>query len=372
MNESQESVSTISLADQGFLMPPEWYPHVATWMAWPHNAETWPENLIEAQHEYIELVAAISDDEPVMLLCSGEESLDQFLSAVSQRSSRLTNVHVVDIPTNDAWARDYAPTFVVNRDTNEQIGIDWFYNAWGGKYPPFDLDQKVSKSICDQIVKVKPKLGPGCSHQKMDFCIEGGAIEISEFGVVLCTKSCALDPKRNHKIDEEKVERVLLENLGGSSVVWLAGDAITGDDTDGHIDQLARFTPSGSVLHAHCLDQTDPQHDLLEGNRQDLERGFSHIGQNINLVPLPLPEPIQLHGQRLPASYCNFYITNRKVIVPQFGQPSDAEAIKIIAEHFPNRDVIGLPSVNLAYGQGSFHCLTQQQPQINGETESEQ
>ena len=365
MNESTESVSTISLADQGFLMPPEWYPHVATWMAWPHNVETWPENMKEAHQEYIELVAAISEDEPVMLLCSGEAALDQFLTAVSQRTTRLTNVQIIDIPTNDAWARDYAPTFVINRETNEQIGIDWFYNAWGGKYPPFDLDQKASKLICEQIVRAKPELGPGCSHQKMDFCIEGGAIEISESGVVLCTKSCALDPKRNRKVDERKVETVLLDNLGASSVVWLTGDAITGDDTDGHVDQLARFTPSGSVLYAHCHDKADPQYELLEGNRQDLERGFRHIGQSFNLVPLPLPEPIQLLGQRLPASYCNFYITNQKVIVPQFGQSSDEEAIKIIAEQFPNRKVIGLPSLNLSYGQGSFHCLTQQQPRID-------
>lgn len=365
MTEPTESVSTITLAEQGFLMPPEWYPHTATWMAWPHNAETWPENLKEAQQEYLELVAAISDDEPVMLLCSGEAALDQFLSAVSQRGGRLTNVQIVDIPTNDAWARDYAPTFVVNRETNEQIGIDWFYNAWGGKYPPFDLDQKAAMRICEHIVKVKPELGPGCSHQKMEFCIEGGAIEISDSGVVMCTQSCALDPNRNRHVDETKVERFLIDNLGASSVVWLAGDAITGDDTDGHIDQLARFTPSGSVLYAHCQDEADPQHELLEGNRQDMERGFRRIGQAVNLVPLPLPDPIQLHGQRLPASYCNFYITNRKVIVPQFGQPADNEAIKIIAEHFSDREVIGLPSLNLSFGQGSFHCLTQQQPEIN-------
>ena len=338
-------------------MPPEWHPHVATWMAWPHNLKTWPENLPAAQTEFLDLVAAIADDEPVMLMCSGEQQLDQFLSAVSQRATRLTNVQIVDISTNDAWARDYAPTFVINRETNEQIGIDWFYNAWGGKYPPFDLDQKAARHICDHIVKLKPQLGPGCSHQKIDFCIEGGAIEINHAGVLLCTKSCALDPKRNQKISEAKVERVFLDNLGVSAVIWLAGDAITGDDTDGHIDQLARFTPSGSVLYAYCQDESDPQHALLEGNLQDLQRGFKILGQDVDLVPLPLPEAIQLYGQRLPASYCNFYITNAKVIVPQFGQASDKEAMRIIQEHFPNRSVVGLPSTNLGYGQGSFPLL---------------
>jgi agmatine deiminase len=359
---TDESTNPISLADQGFVMPPEWHPHVATWMAWPHNAETWPENRAEAQREYIELVAAIAEDEPVMLMCSGEESVDQFLTAVSQREGKVTNVYIVDIPTNDAWARDYAPTFVINRETNEQIGVDWFYNAWGGKYPPFDLDQKASKSICQKIVQSRPMLGPGCTHHPVDFCIEGGAIEVNESGVLLCTKSCALDPKRNRKVTEEKVERVLLDNLGGNAIVWLAGDAITGDDTDGHIDQLARFAPTGAVLYADCLDQSDSQHELLKGNLQDLQRGFMSLGMEKDLIALPLPKPIQLHGQRLPASYCNFYITNNKVIVPEFGQRSDAEAIRIVSEHFVDRDVIGLPSGNLAFGQGSFHCLTQQQP----------
>ncbi len=348
------------------MMPPEWHPHVATWMSWPHNQKTWPQNLEAAQTEYLELVAAIAEDEPVMLMCSGEEKLDQFLSTVSKRSGRLTNVQIVDIPTNDAWARDYAPTFVINWETNEQIGIDWFYNAWGGKYPPFDLDQNVSKLICEQIVKAKPNLGPGCSHQKMEFCIEGGAIEINQAGVVLCTKSCALDPKRNSKISEGKVERLLSDTLGASSVIWLAGGVITGDDTDGHIDQLARFTPSGAVLYAHCLDESDAQHAILAANLQDLQSGFKLLGQDVDLIPLPLPEPIKLHGQRLPASYCNFYITNGKVIVPQFGQASDAAAIRVIEEQFPGRTVIGLPSLNLAYGLGSFHCLTQQQPEIAG------
>lgn len=346
-------------------MPPEWHPHVATWMAWPHNSETWPENLRESQSEYLELVAAISEDEPVQLMCSGETHLDQFLAAVGRRSGKLNNVQIVDIPTNDAWARDYAPTFVINHETNEQIGIDWFYNAWGGKYPPFDLDQKVSKSVCDFIVKQKPKLGPGCTHQKMEYCIEGGAIEINQTGIVLCTKSCALDPKRNRKTSEEAVERLLSDNLGASSVIWLAGDAITGDDTDGHIDQLARFTPSGTVLYAECLDSSDPQHALLEGNLQDLKRGFTLLGIEVEMVPLPLPDPVQVHGQRLPASYCNFYVTNEKVIVPLFDRPSDSIALRVIGEHFPSRDVLGLPSTNLSYGLGSFHCLTQQQPAIN-------
>lgn len=347
-------------------MPPEWYPHQATWMAWPHNISTWPENLEAAQSEYIELVAAIAEDEPVMLMCHGDSQIDQFLNAVGRRPQKLTNVHIVDIPTNDAWTRDYAPTFVTNRETQEQIGIDWRYNAWGGKYPPYDLDQLVPKHICQHIVKSKPQLGPGCAHQKMEFCIEGGAIEINEQGTVLCTRSCALDPKRNRRVTESRVERLFQDTLGASQIVWLSADAIAGDDTDGHIDQLARFTPSGSILYAYGTDSSDPQYDLLDANLQELKQGVAAIGTDVELVPLHLPEPIQLFGQRLPASYCNFYITNAKVIVPQFGQPSDERAIGTIQEHFPKRQVIGLPSTQLAFGQGSFHCLTQQQPVVDG------
>lgn len=364
MNDTSKSSLSISLAEQGFSMPPEWHPHAATWMAWPHNTETWPENLEATQHEYIELVAAIADDEPVMLMCSGESSIDQFLTVVSSRSQKLSNVTIVDIPTNDAWARDYAPTFVINPETNEQIGIDWLYNAWGGKYPPFDLDQLVTKRVCEQIVKAKPDLGPGCAHHVMNLCLEGGAIEIGANHVVLCTKSCALNPNRNPKMSTAKLDRLFTDHLGASATIWLTGDAITGDDTDGHIDQLARFTPSGTVLYAWCNDESDSQYHLLEGNFEDLKRGFQLLGKPTDLVPLPIPAPIKLHGQRLPASYCNFYITNRKVIVPQFDQPQDVEALKVIAEHFPNREVVGLPSTNISYGLGSFHCLTQQQPRI--------
>ena len=364
MTEPIESTPAISLAEQGFAMPVEWHPHTATWAAWPHNPKTWPKNLEAAQEEFLELVAAIADDEPVMLMCSGEAQVDQFLSINSRRSTKLTNVKIVDIPTNDAWARDYAPTFLVNGETNELLGLDWRYNAWGGKYPPFDLDQQASKRICDHIVKVKPELGPGCSHHKMDFCIEGGAIEMGTGGMVLCTKSCALAPNRNRKVTEAGIERMFFDHLAATSVVWLAGDAITGDDTDGHIDQLARCTPGGAILYAWFDDDADPQHALLEGNLADLKRGLELLGKDNDLVPLPIPDPITLEGQRLPASYCNFYITNKKVIVPQFGQPTDQDAIRIIAEQFPDRDTIGLNSANIAYGQGSFHCLTKQQPQV--------
>ena len=328
-------------------MPTEWHAHAATWMAWPHNLETWPKNIEAAQQEFLELAAAIADDEPVMLMCSGEAQIDQFLSINSQRSEKLGNVKIVDIPTNDAWARDYEPTFLINCETNELLGLDWRYNAWGGKYPPFDLDQEVSKRICEHIVKVKPELGPGCSHHKMEFCIEGGVIEMGAGGMVLCTKSCALAQNRNRNATEEKIERMFYDHLAATSVIWLAGDAITGDDTDGHIDQLARCTPSGAILYAWFEDETDPQHALLEGNMNDLQRGLKHLGKTNDLVPLPIPEPITLHGQRLPASYCNFYITNKKVIVPQFGQPTDQNAIRIISEHFPEHDTIGLESTNI-------------------------
>ncbi len=363
MNDPYE-ISEISIGEQGFYMPPEWHPHTATWVAWPHNRETWPNNLLEVQHEFLNFIAAIAEDEPVMMLCSGEH-LDEFLTVVNQRTSKLTNVHVVDIPTNDAWARDYAPTFVINPETNELIGVDWIYNAWGGKYPPFDLDRAAAARICKHIVQNKDLFDCTCTHYPCNFCIEGGALEMAFEKVVLTTKSCALATNRNRTATMAGTERIFEDHLGASHCIWLQGDAITGDDTDGHIDQLARFTPNRSILYAWCEEELDPQFPDLSQNKEDLESGLKHLGLEIDTIPLPIPRPIQLFGQRLPASYCNFYITNKKVIVPQFDQAAaDQAAIRIIAEQFPNHETIGLPSNNIAYGQGSFHCLTQQQPAV--------
>ncbi len=346
----------VDLRSAGFRMPPEWHPHAATWLAWPHNRETWPDNLPQAQDEFWQLVVAISRDEPVCIIgdpTQAETKLD-WHSRISKHAE--DNIRWFDIPTNDAWVRDYGPTFCINPSSKRLAAVDWKYNAWGGKYPPFDADQKVVTRLLDHLQD-----HPNCRHIRSDLCIEGGAIEMDQTGLLLCTSSCALNPNRNPGLNRQAVTERLQRALGASTVIWIRGDAIIGDDTDGHIDQLARFTPSGSILYAWA-DSGDAQHPGLTSNLDELRRAIQSGSIQKELVPIPMPDPVTFQGTRLPASYCNFYITNRSVFVPQFDVPQDAAAVEIISQHFPDHQTVGLPSRNLLVGLGSFHCLTQQQP----------
>ena len=336
-----------------YRMPAEWEPQESVWLSWPHNLETWPNNLAQAQHEFTRLVETIAPTQPVFVL--GGSSKDQAVFRLAQQTlGNLPNVTVLDIPTNDAWARDYAPTFVTDSD-GCTIAIDWHYNAWGGKYPPYDDDQKVGSAVAKHL---------GISSIAHGFCFEGGAIEVNGDGVLLSTKSCALDPYRNAKIELESVDTILAQHLGTEKHIWLTGGkAIFGDDTDGHIDQLARFTDHNTIIYAWTDHDGDPQLEGLEQNYRDLERELK-LAQldDMRLIPLPIPAKIEYCQRRIPASYCNFLITNEQVIVPQFGQPEDAQAIEILASLFSSRQTIGLDSLNLSVGLGSFHCLSQQQP----------
>jgi len=351
-----EEPGWIDLQRDGFRMPPEWHPHTATWLAWPHNRETWPENLPQAQEEFWQLVVTIAEDEPVSIVAdlSQVETESELRRRVSGQPG--TNIRLVDIPTNDAWLRDYGPTFCLDSSGRRLAAVDWKYNAWGGKYPPFDADQQLVTRLLEQ------DLAPaGCLHVRSELCLEGGAIEMDAAGLLLCTSSCALNPNRNPGRDRATVTEHLQQTLGAAAVIWLRGDSLTGDDTDGHIDQLARFTPTGSILYAWA-DAPDPHHVGLAGNLDDLQQSLRLANIRKELVPLPLPEPVRFQGVQLPASYCNFYITNRSVLVPQFGVPQDGTALEIIRPHFPDHQTVGLPSRNLLVGLGSFHCLTQQQP----------
>jgi agmatine deiminase len=332
-------------------MPAEWQPQSAMWMSWPHNVETWPENLADAQAEFVEFANTIASYQPVNVMVSGRAKQQAELMLGESQ-----NIELIDIPTNDAWARDYAPTFVKDLNSNRLVAINWHYNAWGGKYPPFDDDQKVARRVAENLAVecVSPEL-----------CFEGGGIEINDAGLLLCTSSCALDPNRNPEKSLDEVEEILRDYLGAKQVVWLSGDAIEGDDTDGHIDQLARFTDEKTIVYAWS-EPDDPQHTGLAQNLEDLESGLTRFDlSRIRLIALPMPPPIVRNERRVPASYCNFLIANGVVVVPQFGEAhSDRQAIEILTPLFPDRDVVGLNSVNLSVGLGSFHCLSQQQPAI--------
>jgi agmatine deiminase len=243
----------------------------------------------------------------------------------------------------------------VNRIASSLCAVDFHYNAWGGKYPPFDDDQQVARRVAGHI---------GCQHLPVDLCLEGGALEIDEQGVMMCTRTCAFDDNRNHGISPEEIERRIIESTGATAMIWLEGDCLVGDDTDGHIDQLARFTPKGPILYAWTDEANDPQQAGLKKNLDDLRAGLERLAIQRDLVPLPVPDPVFFRNVQIPACYCNYYLTNDSVIVPSFGVRQDDVAGRMIAELHAERRLVVLPSNHLTVGLGSFHCLTQQQPAL--------
>ncbi len=351
-------------------MPAEWHEHRATWLAWPHNAETWPENLAEAQAEFVRLAETIGRGETVCVIASGEA-----LDAARHRLSRVKSLELFDIPTNDAWIRDHGPTFVINDERGEVAAINWRYNGWGEKYPPFDEDVRVAGRVAEKA---------GLAMVSTDYVVEGGALEINSQGDLLTTISCLLNFNRNPvpgvmrigqpipKADFDKFQDEFSTTLAGMlaarSVTWLSGADVEGDDTDGHIDQQVRFAADDCVLVARGVSNKDPRDAAFLRTVNELRATFESLRQPLQGIDLPLPTSIMLHGRQIPASYLNFYICNYGVIVPQFEQPlADARALDIIGSAFPGRRVIGLPSLNLAVGLGSFHCLTQQEPVPGGD-----
>lgn len=329
-------------------MPAEWQPQQGTWLSWPHNRETWPHNLEAAQQEFADLVDSIIDHQPAFILCGGQER--QARNGLPQH----INVELVPIPTDDAWARDYAPTFVVDENRGELVAIDWHYNAWGEKYPPFDQDQRVSQRIADRL---------GLRRVEPNLVFEGGGIEINDDGLLLSTLSCVLNANRNPHLTRVDAEAVFAKTLGASRTVWLPGDAIEGDDTDGHIDQLARFVNNRTVVYAWSEDLATQPLDALANNREQLELQLAELAPGVECVALHLAPPIRSGDRQVPTSYCNFLFTNEKVLVPQFGNAEfDQHAVAVLGELIPDRAVIGLSSVELSVGLGSFHCLSQQQP----------
>lgn len=335
--------------DAGYRWPAEWEPHAATWLSWPHNRETWPGKFDAILPQFTEFVRTIAEFEPVHILAGG----DAVRADVEAHVGQISNVILHDIETNDAWARDHGPTFLVGPAGSPPALIDWQYNAWGGKYPPFDKDNAVPKRIAEIL---------GFRRFAPDFILEGGAIDGNGEGTILTTASCLLNPNRNPGRSRNAVECFLADYLGAKKVLWLTGGEIVGDDTDGHIDQLARFVNANTVIAAVENDPADDNHAALAKNLQQLQSLTDHQGRPLDIIPLPMPRPLYYEKHRLPASYLNFYIANGAVIVPQFNDPADRVAVQTLVERFPDRQIRGLSAVDLVWGLGAFHCLSQQQP----------
>ncbi|RMF41570.1 MAG: agmatine deiminase family protein [Planctomycetota bacterium] len=330
--------------------PAEWEPQAATWIAWPHNLDTWPNRFENVPACFSKLVRTLAEVQPVHVLVN-ENCRD---SATAHLNGN-PNIHLHDVPTNDCWIRDYGPTFVQRVDDRTLVGVDWKYNAWGGKYPPFDLDAAAAETICKTI---------GCPRNQSSIYCEGGALEGNGARTLLTTERCLLNPRRNPGWSKEMIERELGRQLGVDKIIWLAGDGLEGDDTDGHIDQLARFVNRSTVVVAACSDADDPNAASLAANRRLLQSSTTADGEPIEVYELPIPRPRMIDGVRVPESYCNFLIANGIVIVPTFRHEStDRPAIELLTHLFSDRTVVPLDAFDLIWGLGAFHCASQQQPE---------
>jgi agmatine deiminase len=341
----------------GYRWPAEWEPQASIWLSWPRNPNTWPGHFELVPAEFAQFVRLLAEYERVNILAGGNEVMEQARSIIGD----LKNVVLHDIPTNDSWCRDHGPTFLSSSSTsNVQDSkslapalVDWGYNAWGGKYPPYDLDNEVPRRIAE--VQQRRRFVPG-------IILEGGAIDGNGNGCILTTKSCLLNPNRNPHLGQPEIEKYLGDFLGAEKVLWLSGGEIAGDDTDGHIDQIARFVNPKTIVACVCENESDDNFEPTQQNLRELKQFTNQHGQPFEIVPLPMPGPLHCDGQRLPAGYCNFLIANGVVVVPQFGDPADAAAIEALQPRFPDREVRGCPSLGLVWGLGSFHCLSQQEP----------
>ena len=339
-------------AAAGYHMPAEWEPQVGVWLSWPHNYKTWPGQFRPIPYVYAEIVKQISRFEEVRINCA--KTLQARAKRLCEKAgAEMSRVTFYDHPTNDAWCRDHGPIFVRHRKTGEVALTDWHYNAWGDKYPPYDLDNKIPASVARKL-KMR--------RFANDMVLEGGSIEVNGRGVLLTSEQCLLNENRNPHLSKTQIERNLKDYLGVTTILWV-GDGIIGDDTDGHIDDITRFYKADGFITCVEPNKRDANHRILKENLQRL-RGFrTKSGKKYEIVELPMPKPFAFQGQRVPASYVNFLLINGAVLVPQFRQPKrDAQAREIIGSCFPGREIIGIDCCDLIWGLGTLHCISQQQP----------
>ncbi len=341
----------------GFSMPAEWSPQEAVWLSWPvDDPRHWggaKRDLIWAK--FAEIAAAISRHEPVRINAPGADHA-AIAAACNRAKAVPEHVELFDHPHNDVWCRDHGPIFVKHRHTGETAITDWDFNAWGGKFPPYDLDNSIPKQIATSLGK-----------QRFDggMILEGGAIEINGCGQLLTTEAVLLNPNRNPHLSRQEIEQKLRDGLGVTDILWLK-QGIEGDDTDGHIDDLARFVDPQTILACVEPDLSSPNHAVLADNLTTLKNFLQPNGRSFELVTIPLPEACEVPGWRLPvlpASYVNFLIVNGGVLVPTFRQhANDDRALGMIRELFPDREITGIDCLDLVEEGGTLHCISQQQP----------
>ncbi len=335
--------------------PAEFAAQEAMWLSWPHKEASWPGKIDTIFPIYAKFIGLVAEGQKVRINIT-----DEVMNAFAEKhllavNGNLNNVEFYLFPTNDAWCRDHGPSFVVNYEQKKKAIVDWGYNAWGDKYPPYDLDDVIPTKIAKQFDL--DVFHPG-------IVMEGGSVELNGKGTLLTTTACLLNKNRNPHLNQKQIEEYLTNYYGINHILWL-GEGIVGDDTDGHIDDITRFINEDTVVTVVEENKSDENFEILQENLHELKKMRLETGKQINIIELPMPKPVIYEEQRLPASYANFYIANKYVVVPTFRDTqNDEKALMILQDCFRDRKVVGLDSTDIIWGLGSFHCLSQQEPLI--------
>ncbi|MFM8497690.1 MAG: agmatine/peptidylarginine deiminase [Planctomycetia bacterium] len=333
-----------------YRLPAEWEPHAATWLAWPHRQATWLGDFSVIPGVFAKVARLIARYEPVRVVAKGA-----VLAKAHELLDGVANVEFVDLPTNDSWMRDTGPVFVVPRELARDArsaAVCWGWNAWGGKYPPWDKDAALSRAIAARL---------GLAVIDGGLVLEGGGLETDGEGTLLVNHRCIEDPARNPGVSRTQIEEILCDRLGIDCVLWVGGE-LAGDDTDGHIDQLARFIAPGRVVAARQLDPLDPNHAALEANLERLRGLVDARGRKLDVIPIDIPSRFAFEGTQLPASHLNFYVGNGFVAVPVFLEATDDAALRALEACFPGRAIEPVVCTELVRGRGALHCITRDEP----------
>jgi agmatine deiminase len=340
-------------SDLGYYFPAEFAPHRATWLSWPHKEASWPGKIHTIFPSYAKFIKELTKGERVCINVADAAMKSFAISWLEKESVDLSLVDFFFHPTNDAWCRDHGPAFLIHPNAEHpKVIVDWGYNAWGNKYPPYDLDDVIPTRIGEAL---------NLSVFHPGIVMEGGSVEFNGAGTVMTSTACLLNPNRNPHLNQAQIEQFLCNYYGMQQVLWI-DEGIVGDDTDGHIDDTVRFVNADTVLTVVEENKQDENYELLQHNLKQLKQMRLLNGKALNIIELPMPEALVYEDQRLPCSYANFYIANKSVIVPTFRSDRDERALRIIQEAFPSREVIGIDSTDIIWGLGSFHCLSQQEP----------
>ena len=340
-------------ASLGYYHPAEFSKHTSTWLSWPHKEASWPGKIETIFPIYAEFVKLVAEGEIVNINVRDEAMKSTALGHLHKTSADLSKIRFWFHPTDDAWCRDHGPAFLINpKAETKKVIVDWGYNAWGGKYPPFDQDDRIP-TLIGEALKI-PVYHPG-------IVMEGGSVDFNGKGTVLTTKNCLLNKNRNPHLSQQEIEEYLRDFYGVTNILWL-GDGIEGDDTDGHIDDLTRFVNESTVVTVVEHNKKDANYKPLKENTEALAKMKLENGKSIDIIELPMPGKVVYQGIRLPMSYANFYISNKYIVTPIFKDPNDEKALDTLQACFPDRKVVGLDCRDIIWGLGAFHCLSHEEP----------